>query len=51
MEAEKKRRWATPEVTTFGSFEASTQKCIKDFGSQDGFTFQGVAVPIHWCAS
>lgn len=51
MVEKQKRRWAAPEVTKFGSFEASTQKCIKEFGSQDGFTFQGVSVPIHWCAS
>ncbi len=49
--AEKKRSWVAPEVKCYGSFEASTQTCIKNFGSSDGFTFQGVAVPIHWCAS
>jgi hypothetical protein len=48
---EKRRLWTAPAVTTFGSFDAATQACIKDFGSSDGFTFQGVTVPIHWCAS
>jgi hypothetical protein len=46
-----KRRWETPELRKFGTFEAATQRCIKALGSSDGFTFQGVAVPIHWCGS
>jgi hypothetical protein len=46
-----KTEWVTPEIKKFGSFEAATQRCIKDFGSQDGFTWQGNVVPIHWCAS
>ncbi len=48
---EEKRQWIAPEVRAFGAFEAATQACIKDLGSSDGFTFQGVTVPIHWCAS
>lgn len=47
----KKRRWVTPEIRCFGTFEAATQACIKALGSTDGFTFQGNDVPIHWCAS
>lgn len=46
-----KRRWATPEVRSFGTFETATQACIKALGSSDGFTWQGNTVPIHWCGS
>lgn len=45
-----KKEWVMPEIKKFGSFHTATQKCIKEFGSSDGFTFQGVTVPIH-CAS
>lgn len=48
---QSKKEWVMPTITRFGSFNTATQKCIKDFGSSDGFTFQGVSVPIHWCAS
>ena len=48
---EVKKQWVTPEIQKFGSFEATTQKCIKAFGSSDGFTWQGNDVPIHWCGS
>lgn len=48
---EKKREWIKPEIKKFGSFETATQTCIKAYGSQDGFTWQGNAIPIHWCAS
>lgn len=48
---ETKKGWLMPAITRFGSFDTATQKCVKEFGSQDGFTFQGVTVPIHWCTS
>ena len=48
---EVKREWQKPVIHKFGSFEATTQNCIKRLGSSDGFTFQGNAVPIQWCAS
>ncbi len=39
-----KRRWVTPDVRSFGTFEAATQACDKTLGSADGFTFQGQGV-------
>ncbi len=39
-----KRRWVTPDVRNFGTFEAVTNGCDKTLGSSDGFTFQGQAV-------
>ena len=41
---ELKRRWVTPEVHSFGTFEAATKGCDKTLGSADGFTFQGQGV-------
>jgi hypothetical protein len=41
---EKKRRWIAPEVRRFGTFEAATQGCDKQFGGTDGFTFMGQAI-------
>ena len=46
-----KRQWVTPEIQNFGSFETATHTCVKAFGSSDGFTWQGNAVPIHWCSA
>jgi hypothetical protein len=39
-----KRRWVTPDVQSFGTFEAATQGCDKTIGSTDGYTFQGQGV-------
>lgn len=36
-----KRKWISPEVRRFGTFEAATQGCDKHFGDYDGFTFMG----------
>jgi hypothetical protein len=41
---ELKRRWVTPDVTSFGTFEAATKACNKTYGSADGFTFEGQAI-------
>ena len=41
---ELKRRWVTPDVQSFGTFEAATKACDKTLGSGDGFTFQGQAI-------
>lgn len=45
---ETKRRWVTPDVQSFGTFEAATKGCNKAFGSSDSFTFAGQAIV---CAS
>jgi hypothetical protein len=39
-----KRKWTTPEVRKFGTFEAATQGCDKTWGLDDGFTFDGQAI-------
>jgi hypothetical protein len=38
-----KRRWVSPEIRRYGTFESATQgKCPnKDYGAGDGFLFQG----------
>ena len=45
MKSESKRKWASPEVHTYGTFEAATKQQLpcgsKDFGATDGFTFEG----------
>jgi hypothetical protein len=41
---ELKRRWVTPDVRSFGTFEAATKGCDKTLGSTDGFTFQGQGI-------
>lgn len=44
-----KRKWVSPEVRRFGTFEAATQLgCDKTYGESDGFTFAGQAIV---CAS
>jgi len=48
MAAVAKRKWISPEVRRFGTFEAATQGCDKYLGQNDGFTFQGQVVV---CAS
>jgi hypothetical protein len=44
MAAATKRKWISPEVRRFGTFEAATQGCDKMFGEYDGFTFMGNAI-------
>jgi hypothetical protein len=40
-----KRKWVSPEIRRFGTFEAATHGgCEKTFGDNDGFTFQGQAI-------
>ncbi|MFL5613867.1 MAG: hypothetical protein ACJ796_09435 [Gemmatimonadaceae bacterium] len=39
-----KRKWVSPEIRRFGTFEAATQDCDKTLGLNDGFTFQGQAI-------
>ena len=39
-----KRKWISPEIRKFGTFEAATQGCDKTLGTTDGFTFQGQAI-------
>ena len=48
---ELKRRWVTPDVKSFGTFEAATKGCDKSFGSSDGFTFEGQAIVCGATAS
>jgi hypothetical protein len=45
-----KRRWVTPDVQSFGTFEAATL-CDKTLGSSDGFTFEGTAIVCKATAS
>jgi hypothetical protein len=47
MEAGK-RRWVSPEIRRYGTFESATQACDKTLGASDSFTFQGQAIV---CAS
>jgi hypothetical protein len=39
-----KRKWVSPEIRRFGTFEAATQGCDKTLGANDGYTFQGQAI-------
>lgn len=39
-----KRKWTSPEVRKFGTFEAATQGCDKTWGTTDGFTMEGIAI-------
>ena len=39
-----KRKWISPEVRRFGTFETATQGCDKTWGTTDGFTFAGQAI-------
>ena len=46
----EKRKWSTPAVERFGTFETATQSCPlrqKDFGASDGLVFEGITVPVH----
>lgn len=38
-----KKQWSAPNLTVHGVVEAITQQ-NKDFGSSDGFTFQGQGI-------
>jgi hypothetical protein len=44
MAAAQKRKWTSPEVRRFGTFEAATQGCDKHLGDADGYTFMGVNI-------
>ena len=44
MAAAPKRKWTSPEVRRFGTFEAATQGCNKYLGDSDGYTFMGVNI-------
>lgn len=39
-----KRKWISPEIRRFGTFEAATQGCDKTLGLSDGYTFAGQAI-------
>jgi hypothetical protein len=39
-----KKKWISPEIRRFGTFETATQGCDKTWGSTDGFTMQGQAI-------
>ena len=40
-----KKQWLSPNLLTHGSIEAITEQLQdKDFGSSDGFSFQGNAI-------
>jgi hypothetical protein len=40
-----KKMWAEPRLIVHGNIEHITQQTKKDFGPNDGFTFEGQ--PIH----
>lgn len=42
-----KKKWVSPEIRRFGTFEAATQ-CEKTFGDSDGNTWMGSSIV---CAS
>jgi len=44
MAAVAKRKWISPEVRRFGTFETATQGCDKHLGDADGYTFMGVNI-------
>jgi hypothetical protein len=45
MKEDVKRKWTSPEVRRYGTFEATTKSCNnKDFGSSDGLVFQGADI-------
>ena len=39
-----KRKWVSPEIKRFGTFEAATNGCDKKYGDGDGYTFMGMQV-------
>ncbi|HZR00859.1 MAG TPA: hypothetical protein VFC93_18810 [Chloroflexota bacterium] len=39
--AQQKKTWTAPTLVTYGSVVEITLGCNKDFGSSDGFLFQG----------
>jgi hypothetical protein len=43
MQQEQKKEWAQPELTLLGNVETLTLK-VKQFGTSDGFTFQGTGI-------
>ena len=46
-----KRKWVSPEIRCFGTFEAATQGCTKDYGVGDAFTFQNNQTTLVCSAS
>jgi len=44
MAAVAKRKWVSPEVRRFGTFESATQGCDKRFGDTDVYTMMGVNI-------
>lgn len=44
MASVPKRKWVSPEVRRFGTFEQATQGCDKTYGDGDGFLFQGTPI-------
>ena len=43
MESGAKKAYTTPQLTVYGTLEELTRQ-NKDYGSSDGFFFQGVAI-------
>jgi hypothetical protein len=43
MADNQKKQWTAPELTVLGDVETLTQKS-KQFGTSDGFTFQGAGI-------
>ncbi len=39
-----KKKWISPEIRRFGTFETATQGCDKTFGATGGYTLQGQAI-------
>lgn len=42
--APAKKSYTTPKMTVLGPLEEMTQQRIKDFGLEDGYTFQGTPI-------
>lgn len=46
-----KRKWISPEIRRFGTFETATQDCTKDYGVGDSWTFQNQQTQVVCSAS
>lgn len=50
MNQSTKRTWISPEIRRYGTFEAATQSCTKDWGAGDSWSFQNQPTTVV-CAS
>lgn len=43
-ERSKKKVWSRPTLVVYGNVEEITAGCDKNYGTSDGYTFQGQAI-------